>query len=193
MVLALAVFLVPPLVFGGAWEPWFYRAVLLVIACPCALVISTPVTIVAALAGAAKQGVLIKGGVHLETPAKLKAIAMDKTGTLTEGRPKVVELVPLGNRTEAQLLELAAALEVRSEHPLARAVLDEARKHGVNVVPADSVRRCAAGRDRPDRRLRGMAWIPELFGGACKDGGGARRPAFGRSDCRCRTHRRRCG
>jgi P-type E1-E2 ATPase len=83
--------------------------VLLVIACPCALVISTPVTIVAALAGAAKQGVLIKGGVHLETPAKLKAIAMDKTGTLTEGRPKVVELVPLGNRTEAQLLELARA------------------------------------------------------------------------------------
>ena len=140
MVLALAVFLVPPLVFGEAWEPWFYRAlVLLVIACPCALVISTPVTIVAALAGAAKQGVLIKGGVHLETPAKLKAIAMDKTGTLTEGRPKVVELVPLGNRTEAQLLEFAAALEARSEHPLARAVLDEARKHGVNVVPADSV------------------------------------------------------
>lgn len=140
MVLALAVFLVPPLAFGEAWEPWFYRAlVLLVIACPCALVISTPVTIVAALAGAAKQGVLIKGGVHLETPAKLKAIAMDKTGTLTEGRPKVVELVPLGNRTEAQLLEFAAALEARSEHPLARAILDEARKHGVNVVAADSV------------------------------------------------------
>ncbi|MFX5751874.1 HAD family hydrolase, partial [Acinetobacter baumannii] len=65
--------------------------------------------------------------------------ALDKTGTLTEGRPKVVELVPLGNRTEAQLLEFAAALEARSEHPLARAVLDEARKHGVNVVPADSV------------------------------------------------------
>lgn len=140
MVLALAVFMVPPLVFSGAWEPWFYRAlVLLVIACPCALVISTPVTIVAALAGAAKQGVLIKGGVHLETPARLKAIAMDKTGTLTEGRPKVVELVPLGNRTEAQLLEFAAALEARSEHPLAHAILDEARKHGVNVVPADSV------------------------------------------------------
>jgi len=140
MVLALAVFLAPSLVFGGVWEPWFYRAlVLLVIACPCALVISTPVTIVAALAGAAKQGVLIKGGVHLETPAKLKAIAMDKTGTLTEGRPKVVELVPLGNHTEAQLLEFATALEARSEHPLARAILDEARQHSVNLVPADSV------------------------------------------------------
>ena len=93
MVLALAVFLAPSLVFGGVWEPWFYRAlVLLVIACPCALVISTPVTIVAALAGAAKQGVLIKGGVHLETPAKLKAIATDKTGTLTEGRPRLSSL-----------------------------------------------------------------------------------------------------
>lgn len=140
MILALVVFLMPPLAFGGAWEPWFYRAlVLLVIACPCALVISTPVTIVAALAGAAKQGVLVKGGVHLETPAKLKAIAMDKTGTLTEGRPKVVELVPLGNRTEAELLEFAAALEARSEHPLARAILDKARERGITVAPAASV------------------------------------------------------
>lgn len=140
MILALVVFSVPPLVFGGAWEPWFYRAlVLLVIACPCALVISTPVTIVAALAGAAKQGVLVKGGVHLETPAKLKAIAMDKTGTLTEGRPKVVELVPLGTRTEAELLEFAAALEARSEHPLARAILDKARERGIAVAPAVSV------------------------------------------------------
>lgn len=140
MILALVVFLVPPIVFGGAWEPWFYRAlVLLVIACPCALVISTPVTIVAALAGAAKQGVLVKGGVHLETPAKLKAIAMDKTGTLTEGRPKVVELVPLGNRTETELLEFAAALEARSEHPLARAILDKARERGMTIAPAANV------------------------------------------------------
>ena len=140
MILALVVFLVPPLAFGGAWEPWFYRAlVLLVIACPCALVISTPVTIVAALAGAAKQGVLVKGGVHLETPAKLKAIAMDKTGTLTEGRPRVVELVPLGTRTEAELLEFAAALEARSEHPLARAILEKARERGITVAPATAV------------------------------------------------------
>jgi Cd2+/Zn2+-exporting ATPase len=97
MTLAIAIFLAPPLLLGGAWDVWFYRAlVLLVIACPCALVISTPVTIVAALAGAAKQGVLVKGGTHLETPARLKAVAMDKTGTLTEGRPQVVEIVPLG-------------------------------------------------------------------------------------------------
>ena len=140
MILALIVFLIPPLVFGGAWEPWFYRAlVLLVIACPCALVISTPVTIVAALAGAAKQGVLVKGGVHLETPAKLKAIATDKTGTLTEGRPKVVELVPLGGRSEAELLEFAAALEARSEHPLARAILIEAKQRGLAIAPASAV------------------------------------------------------
>jgi Cd2+/Zn2+-exporting ATPase len=140
MVLALVVFLVPPLAFGGSWEPWFYRAlVLLVIACPCALVISTPVTIVAALAGAAKQGVLVKGGVHLETPAKLKAIAMDKTGTLTVGRPRVVELVPLGVRTEAELLEFAAALEARSEHPLARAILEKAQERGITVAPAATV------------------------------------------------------
>lgn len=140
MILALVVFLIPPLAFGGTWEPWFYRAlVLLVIACPCALVISTPVTIVAALAGAAKQGVLVKGGVHLETPAKLKAIAMDKTGTLTEGRPQVVELVPLGSRTEAELLEFAAALEARSEHPLARAILEKARERGLTVTPAATV------------------------------------------------------
>lgn len=140
MILALVVFLVPPIAFGGTWEPWFYRAlVLLVIACPCALVISTPVTIVAALAGAAKQGVLVKGGVHLETPAKLKAIAMDKTGTLTEGRPRVVELVPFGSRTEAELLEFAAALEARSEHPLARAILEKSRERGITVAPAAAV------------------------------------------------------
>lgn len=141
MALAVAVFLIPPLLFGGDWEAWFYRAlVLLVIACPCALVISTPVSIVAALAGAAKQGVLVKGGVHLETPSKLKAIAMDKTGTLTQGQPKVVELVPFGGRSDRDLLEFAGALEARSEHPLAGAILDRASEAGVTPVPATNVR-----------------------------------------------------
>ncbi|MGX1101001.1 MULTISPECIES: heavy metal translocating P-type ATPase [Alphaproteobacteria] len=140
MVLAVAIFLVPPLLFGGAWEVWFYRAlVLLVIACPCALVISTPVTIVAALAGAAKQGVLVKGGTHLETPAHLKAIAMDKTGTLTEGRPQVVEIVPLGGRGERELLGLAAALEARSGHPIARAILAKAAELKIAAEPAEAV------------------------------------------------------
>ncbi|WP_166163238.1 heavy metal translocating P-type ATPase [Chelativorans oligotrophicus] len=140
MVLAVAIFLAPPLLFGGAWDVWFYRAlVLLVIACPCALVISTPVTIVAALAGAAKQGVLVKGGTHLETPAHLKAIALDKTGTLTEGRPQVVEIVPLRGRSETELLGLAAALEARSGHPIARAILAKAAELKIAAEPAEAV------------------------------------------------------
>jgi Cd2+/Zn2+-exporting ATPase len=140
MVLATIVFLAPPLFFGGSWETWFYRAlVLLVIACPCALVISTPVSVVAALAGAAKQGVLIKGGVHLETPAKLRAVAMDKTGTLTEGRPYVVEIAVFGGRTEVELLAFAAALEARSEHPLAKAILTEAAARDASFSPGEGV------------------------------------------------------
>lgn len=140
LVLALMVFIAPPLVLGGAWEAWFYRAlVLLVIACPCALVISTPVTIVAALAGAAKMGVLVKGGVHLETPAKLKAIALDKTGTLTGGRPKVVEIIPLAGRSEEEVLRFAAALEARSEHPLANAIRERAAEAGITAIPAAAV------------------------------------------------------
>ena len=141
MVMALAVLLVPPLALGGAWSEWLYRAlVLLVIACPCALVISTPVSIVAALAAAAKNGVLIKGGVFVEAPARLKAIAMDKTGTLTLGRPKVVEAIPLNGHSEAELLERAAALETQSSHPLAHAILAYAKEKGVEVKPADDYR-----------------------------------------------------
>ncbi len=141
MLIALAVLLLPPLLAGGAWGAWFYRAlVLLVIACPCALVISTPVTIVAALAAAARNGVLVKGGVYIETPARLKAVALDKTGTLTEGKPAVVEVVPLSGQTEAALLELAAALEARSTHPLARAVVAEAVARGLAVRPAEDFR-----------------------------------------------------
>ena len=140
MTLAIAIFLAPPLFLGGAWDVWFYRAlVLLVIACPCALVISTPVTIVAALAGAAKQGVLVKGGTHLETPAHLKVIAMDKTGTLTEGRPQVVAIMPLGGRSETDVLGLAAALEARSGHPIARAILAKAAEFRIAVEPAEGV------------------------------------------------------
>lgn len=124
MVLAVVVALLPPLAFGGVWDAWFYRAlVLLVIACPCALVISTPVSVVAGLAGAAHNGVLVKGGMYLEIPARLKALAFDKTGTLTEGRPSVVQVVPLGARSEQDLLRVAGALESQSDHPLARAIL----------------------------------------------------------------------
>lgn len=138
--LAIAIFLVPPLVLGGAWTEWFYRAlVLLVIACPCALVISTPVSIVAALAASARQGVLVKGGVFIELPAKLRAIAFDKTGTLTRGEPEVVRVIPFNGHTEAELLERAAALEARSTHPLARAVSAYAAERGVGAQAASDV------------------------------------------------------
>jgi Cd2+/Zn2+-exporting ATPase len=138
MGLALGVLLVPPLAFGGAWGDWFYRAlVLLVIACPCALVISTPVSIVAALAAAARHGVLIKGGLFVEMPARIRAVALDKTGTLTWGRPVVVLVLPLGDHDEWELLERVGALEARSEHPLARAIVGYAKDHGIEIRPAE--------------------------------------------------------
>lgn len=139
MALALCIALIPPLLFGGAWGVWFYQAlVILVIACPCALVISTPVSIVAGLNTAARAGVLIKGGVYLEAPAKLRAIALDKTGTLTQGRPEVQRIAPMNGHTEGEVLERAAALEQGSEHPLARAVLARARAAGVDPGAAAS-------------------------------------------------------
>jgi cobalt-zinc-cadmium resistance protein CzcA len=140
MTLAVLVLAVPPLVFSGAWAEWLYRAlVLLVIACPCALVISTPVSIVAALAASARHGVLVKGGLYVEAPARLQAVAFDKTGTLTEGRMKVVEVVPLSGHDERELLERVAALEARSDHPLARAIVAYAEERGVSIQPAEAV------------------------------------------------------
>lgn len=138
MTLAAVILIVPPLLLGGAWLDWLYRSlVLLVIACPCALVISTPISVVAALAAAARNGVLIKGGVYIEAPATLKAIAMDKTGTLTEGKPAVVDVVPLNGHDETELLELAAALESHSNHPLARAIVGAAHQRGITIPEAD--------------------------------------------------------
>ncbi|REJ91756.1 MAG: cadmium-translocating P-type ATPase [Planctomycetota bacterium] len=138
MILAAAVLLIPPLVFGGPWLDWLYRSlVLLVIACPCALVISTPVSIVAALAAAARNGVLIKGGVFVEAPARLLAIAMDKTGTLTEGRPSVVDVVPMSGHDDVELLQRVAALESHSNHPLAQAIVAAANDRGVTILDAE--------------------------------------------------------
>lgn len=138
MAAAIAVLVVPVLLLGKPFEPWLYQAlVLLVIACPCALVISTPVSVVAALAAAARNGVLVKGGVHMETPGRLRAIAMDKTGTLTEGRPAVVQIVGMNGHSELELLERAAAMEMHSDHPLAKAIVEHAKAKGLQPQPAE--------------------------------------------------------
>jgi Cd2+/Zn2+-exporting ATPase len=125
VVVAAAVVLavVPPLL-GASFGEWFYRALaLLIIACPCALVISTPVTVVSGIGAASRRGILVKGGAALEAAGRLKALAFDKTGTLTEGRPVLAHTVALDGHREAEALRLAAALERRSEHPLAHAIL----------------------------------------------------------------------
>ncbi len=138
--LALLVAVVPPLL-GGQWGRWFYEAlVMLVIACPCALVISTPVSIVAALTAAARAGVLIKGGAFLEAVGRVRVFALDKTGTLTTGRPEVQEIVPLNGHSPHELLARAAALEAHSEHPLATAILNQAREEKVKPLVADHFR-----------------------------------------------------
>jgi Cd2+/Zn2+-exporting ATPase len=132
LVLALLIASLPPLLFGADFADWFYRAlVLLVIACPCALVISTPVAIVSGLARGARAGVLIKGGIHLENIGCLRALAFDKTGTLTEGRPRVQEVETLGDIAGRELLQIAATLEARSEHPLAQAIITYAHRDGI--------------------------------------------------------------
>lgn len=141
MVLAVLIAVVPPLLFAGAWNYWFYNAlVLLVIACPCALVISTPVSIVASLAASARNGVLIKGGAYVEAPSRLTALAMDKTGTITMGEPEVAGLHPLGDTKERDLLSAAVALEARSSHPLARAILARGERDGLKQVVASDTK-----------------------------------------------------
>jgi len=136
--LAVLVAVIPPLVFSALWVPWFYHAlVILVIACPCALVIATPVSIVAGLTSAARAGVLIKGGAFLEAPAHLRVVAFDKTGTLTYGQPQVQQVVPLNGHTPAELLARAAALETHSAHPLAVAIVQRAETEGVTPLRAE--------------------------------------------------------
>lgn len=141
MVLAILIALLPPLLAGGAWGFWFYNAlVLLVIACPCALVISTPVSIVAALAASARNGVLIKGGAYVEAPGRTTALAMDKTGTITMGEPEVAGVYPIGTTSQRDLLLRAAALEARSSHPLARAILSRAGRDNLSFAAANNTR-----------------------------------------------------
>jgi Cd2+/Zn2+-exporting ATPase len=129
--------IVIPLLLGHPFAPTFYRAMtLLVVASPCALIISTPASILSAIANAARHGILFKGGAHLENMAAVKAIAFDKTGTLTRGKPAVTDVIPMAGHTEDELLALAAGLEARSEHPLALSIVGEARKRGLSFTPA---------------------------------------------------------
>jgi Cd2+/Zn2+-exporting ATPase len=137
LVFAVLVAVLPPLLFDGAWSTWFYRSlVLLVISCPCALVISTPVSIVSALAAAARKGVLIKGGARLEELAKVRCVAFDKTGTLTRGRLQVFDVVGFDGVSRASVLATAAALESRSEHPIGEAIVQRAIADGIPVGSA---------------------------------------------------------
>ena len=164
IVVAAAVVLavVPPLL-GGEFGTWFYRALaLLIIACPCALVISTPVTVVSGIGAASRRGILVKGGAALEAAGRLKALAFDKTGTLTEGRPVVSRVVPLDGRDDTEVLRLSAALERRSEHPLAHAILTAA--DGADLPPVAGFR-SVAGRGA-EGEVGGKGYLigsPRLF------------------------------
>ncbi|SFJ79178.1 heavy metal translocating P-type ATPase [Thermoflavimicrobium dichotomicum] len=132
--LAMLVILLPPLFGLGEHDEWLYRGLeLLVIACPCALVISTPVAIVSAIGNAAKKGVLIKGGAFLELAGQLQAIAFDKTGTLTQGNPRVIEVQAI-NKSEEWLLAIAQTIEEHSRHPIARAILQEAQERNISML-----------------------------------------------------------
>jgi Cd2+/Zn2+-exporting ATPase len=139
--LAAAMAVAGPLLFGLTWQESFYRAlVVLIVSCSCSLVLSVPVSVVAAVARAARDGVLVKGGIYLERLAAVRAVAFDKTGTLTRGRPIVTQTYPTGNLGEPELLRLAAAVEAGATHPIADAVVRAARRRGVPVVPAPDIR-----------------------------------------------------
>lgn len=137
MIIALFVATVPPLFFALDWSTWIYLGLAtLVVGCPCALIISTPVAIVTAIGTAARNGVLIKGGIHLEEAGRLKAIAFDKTGTLTKGKPEISEIIPLANMDENEILKIAATIEKLSQHPVASAIIHEANHRNLSLLEA---------------------------------------------------------
>ena len=163
VVAAAATLAVVPPLLGADFGTWFYRALaLLIIACPCALVISTPVTVVSGIGAASRRGILVKSGAALETAGRLEALAFDKTGTLTEGRPLVERVVTLDEKDEADVLKISAALERRSEHPLAYAILSAA--DGLDLPEVSDFRAI------PGRGAEGTVWderylvgSPQLF------------------------------
>lgn len=137
MLVSLAVIVTPPLLFSQPWETWLYRGLaLLLIACPCALVISTPAAITSGLAAAAKRGALIKGGAALEQLGRIDTIAFDKTGTLTEGKPQVTDVASLTSISEHELVEKAAAIELGSSHPLALSLVNYAKAQNITLPEA---------------------------------------------------------
>ena len=143
MLVALLVAVVPPL-FGGMWSVWIYKALaLLLIGCPCALVLSVPAAVTSAIASGARRGLLVKGGAALEAVGKVRTVAFDKTGTLTEGRPRVTEMVSLATSengvSQDELLRVAAAVEEGSSHPLAKAILEKAASRDLNIPAAEDV------------------------------------------------------
>lgn len=139
LALGLLVAVVPPLLFGSSWQDWIYKGLaILLIGCPCALVISTPAAIASGLSAGARRGLLMKGGAVLETLGKVTTVAFDKTGTLTEGRPKITDIVGSGH-SERDVLAFAAALEVGSSHPLANAILAQAAANGVTPPAANDL------------------------------------------------------
>ena len=164
---ALAI-VVPVFIFNQPFEATFYRAMtLLVVASPCALIISVPAAILSAIANAAKRGILFKGGAHLENMAAVKAIAFDKTGTLTRGKPVVTDVIPLGCCTEAELLTLAASVESRSEHPVAQAMVNAARQQGLSFAPCEDLQ-AISGRGACATAADGRVYLignKELFDG----------------------------
>jgi len=141
IIIAIFVAIIPPFAFSLSFFDWFYRAlVLLVIACPCALVISTPVTIVSGLTNAMKNGILIKGGIYLEKFSKLKSLVFDKTGTLTIGKPQVQSIFSANGYSEDEILRIAASIETHSEHPLAHAILQKSETKNISLAKITNFR-----------------------------------------------------
>lgn len=139
MLFSALVIIIPPLFMGQEWYPWIYRGLtLLLIGCPCALVISTPAAITSALAAATRRGALIKGGAALEQLGTVTTVALDKTGTLTEGKPQVTDIVALNSHSDADVLMFASAVESGSHHPLAKAILERAEAQGLTITEAEN-------------------------------------------------------
>ncbi|MCA1370513.1 heavy metal translocating P-type ATPase [Bradyrhizobium sp. BRP14] len=172
VLVAALVAIVPPLLFGGLWQDWIYKGLaLLLIGCPCALVISTPAAIAASLSAGARRGLLIKGGAVLEAIGKVTAVAFDKTGTLTEGKPKLTDVIGF-DRPESEVIAHAAALERGSSHPLAQAILARAESDGLMLLAVEDAKALGG------RGMAGLVGATALFLGS-PQAAGARAPLTG--------------